>query len=132
MNSPSTERINTSVQLPTSADNVTLLAVTAERRPCSNRSISPARRAHSSKPAAAACGRHGCRKTDRRTPDSFIDPAPHTMQAVSITRAELQRRTKAVTANSHRQVRHDKTIESVSRPLRRCELDFRQLKTVAD
>jgi len=31
----------------------TLLAVAAERRPCSSRSISPARRAHSSKPAAA-------------------------------------------------------------------------------
>jgi len=35
---------------------VTLLAFAAERRPCSNRSISPGRRAHSSKPAAAACG----------------------------------------------------------------------------
>jgi len=44
------------VQLPTSADNVTLLAVAAERRPCSDVSISPARRAHSSKPAAVACG----------------------------------------------------------------------------
>jgi len=31
----------------------TQLAVAAERRPCSSRSISPARRAHSSKPAAA-------------------------------------------------------------------------------
>jgi len=41
------------VQLPTSADNVTLLAVAAERRPCGNQSISPARRAHSSKPARA-------------------------------------------------------------------------------
>jgi len=28
--------------------------------------------------------------------------------------------------------RHDKTVLSVSRPLRRCELDSRQLKTVAD
>jgi len=34
-----------------------------------------------------------------------------------------------VKANSHRHARHDK---SVSRPLRRCELDSRQLKTVAD
>ena len=58
------------VQLPASADNVTLPAFAAERRaavfmdrkaaapaadaPCSNRSISPACRAHSSKPAAAA------------------------------------------------------------------------------
>jgi len=34
--------------------------------------------------------------------------------------------------NSHRHARHDKTVLSVSRPLRRCELDSRQLKTVAD
>ena len=34
-----------------------------------------------------------------------------------------------VKANSHRHAGHDK---SVSRPLRRCELDSRQLKTVAD
>jgi len=42
-------------QLPTPADNVTLLAVAAERRPCSNRSIFRGRRAHSSKPAARCC-----------------------------------------------------------------------------
>jgi len=30
--------------------------------------------------------------------------------------------------NSHRHARHDKTVLSVSRPLRRCELDSRQLK----
>ena len=40
--------------------------------------------------------------------------------------------TDHVKANSHRHVRHDKTVLSVSRPLRRCELDSRQLKTVAD
>ena len=40
------------VQLPTYAGNVALFTLAAERRPCSNRSISPARRAHSSKPAA--------------------------------------------------------------------------------
>ena len=51
-------------QLPTSADNVTLLALAAERRPCGNRSISPGRRAHSSKPAAP-CGRM-TGQTDRR------------------------------------------------------------------
>ena len=34
--------------------------------------------------------------------------------------------------NSHRHAGHDKTVLSVSRPLRRYELDFRQLKTVAD
>jgi len=35
-------------------------------------------------------------------------------------------------ANSHRHAEHDKTVLSVSRPFRRCELDSRQLKTVAD
>ena len=35
-------------------------------------------------------------------------------------------------ANSHRLARRDKTVLSVSRPFRRCELDSRQLKTVAD
>jgi len=49
---------------------VTLLAFAAERRPCSNRSISPGRRAHSSKPTTAECGvrfdgTDG--QTDRRT-----------------------------------------------------------------
>jgi len=40
---------------------------------------------------------------------------------------------QTVKANSHRHDRHDKTVLSVSRPLRRCELDFRQLnQTVAD
>ena len=34
-------------------------------------------------------------------------------------------------ANSHRLARHDKTVLSVSCPLRRRELDSRQLKTVA-
>ena len=48
------------VQLPTSADNVTLLAFAAAERRAAvrrviDRSISPARRAHSSKPAAAIC-----------------------------------------------------------------------------
>jgi len=37
-----------------------------------------------------------------------------------------------LTANSHRHARHDKTVLSVSRPIRRCELDSRQLKTIAD
>jgi len=35
-------------------------------------------------------------------------------------------------ANSYRHARHDKTVLSVSRPLRRHELDCRQLVTVAD
>jgi len=42
------------LQLRTSADNTALLAVAAQHRPRSNRLLSPARRAHSSKPAAAA------------------------------------------------------------------------------
>ena len=42
------------VQLPTYADNVTLPAFAAERRPCSSRPTSLGRRAHSSKPAATA------------------------------------------------------------------------------
>ena len=55
-----------------SADNVALPAFAAAhraavRRPCSSRSISPARRAHSSKPVTAACGgRQTDRQTDRR------------------------------------------------------------------
>ena len=35
-------------------------------------------------------------------------------------------------ANLHRHARRDKTVLPVSRPLLRCELDPRQLKTVAD
>jgi len=44
------------IQLPTSADNVALLAFAdaTEGRPCSKRSMSPARRANGSKPAAVA------------------------------------------------------------------------------
>ena len=82
------------VQLPTPADNVTLLASTAARRPCSNRLISPGRRTHSSKPAAAACagrmmGRTD-RQTDRRTLDGFIDFAPHTRFRLNDLGPDLQ------------------------------------------
>jgi len=58
------------------------------RRLCSNRSISPVRWAHSSKPTVAACGgrmlwqTYG--RTDGRTPNSCIDTARHTMRAVPI------------------------------------------------
>jgi len=53
---------------------------------CSNRSISRGRRAHSSKPAAAACGERMAhtrvdRQTDGQTLYRFIDLAPHTMWA---------------------------------------------------
>ena len=76
------------VQLPTSADNVALLAFAdaTERRPCYKRSTSPARRAHSSKPAVAAAEWRDHQK-DRRTdvrPDDFMDTAPHAMRALSI------------------------------------------------
>ena len=37
-----------------------------------------------------------------------------------------------IKANSHHHARQDKTALSVSRPLRKSELDSRQLKTVAD
>ena len=74
------------VQLPTSADNVTLLAFAAERR---------AGRRYQSTVAAAGCTapvsqtrRSGVWRTndgtDRRTAGSFMAPAPHTMRAVSI------------------------------------------------
>jgi len=53
------------LQLHTPADNMALLAVAAEHRPRSNRLLSPARRAHSSKPAAAACGGRMMGQTDR-------------------------------------------------------------------
>ena len=65
----------------TSADNVTLLAFAAER--CAalapvgrrNRSISPARRTHSSKPAAAPCSTDW--RTDGRTQYRNIDPVTY-------------------------------------------------------
>ena len=60
----------------------------AARRCCSDRSISPARRAHSSKPAPAGlllCAHAGTDgRTDGWTPYGFIDPAPHIMRAVLI------------------------------------------------
>jgi len=81
------------VQLPTSADNVTLLAFAAERRPCSNRPISPTRRAHSSKPAEAACGGRMMEQTDGRTTDRYIDP-PTRMQGASIEHSTRSTRQK--------------------------------------
>ena len=51
-------------------------SVLLRHQPCSNRSISPARWAHSSKPAAG--------EWDRRTPYHYIDPAPHSIRAVPI------------------------------------------------
>ena len=64
-----------------------LSASAAERRaagaPCGNRSLSPAHRELSSKPkAAAGVGRMVDKRTDGRTPDRYIDHAPHTMRAM--------------------------------------------------
>jgi len=62
-----------------SADNMTPIALAAEHRPCSNRLISPACRAHSRKPAEVACSGRIMGRTDvqiyRQTPDTFINPA---------------------------------------------------------
>ena len=67
-----------------------LLSAVLRRRCCwaqgSNRSISPVRRALSSKPAAAACGGRRVGQTDRRTTDRCTDPARRTMRAVSINK----------------------------------------------
>ena len=52
------------VQLPMSADNVTLLASAAEHRPCNNGPISPGCWVHSSKPTRAACSGWMMRQTD--------------------------------------------------------------------
>jgi len=48
-------------------------------------SISPARGAISSKPAARHSGCRTMGQTDGPAPDRYIDPAPHTMHAVSTT-----------------------------------------------
>jgi len=63
-------------------------AVAAGRRSWSNRSISPAYRAHSSKPAARCCSVDSWyRQTDRRTDTSPLHRpcCIHTMRAVSIS-----------------------------------------------
>jgi len=60
----------------------------AARRRCSSRSISLARRAHSSKPVAssgfAAVGPCWERRTDGRTSYRFIDYAQHSIRAVPV------------------------------------------------
>ena len=61
-----TTTTNLCVRLRTYADNVALPAF-ARRRCCSNRSISPARRAHSSKPEAAGLLPLAHAGTDRQT-----------------------------------------------------------------
>jgi len=63
---------------------MTLSAFAAKRRAAVDRYLLPARRSAANPPhAAAAVDRRG-RPTDGRTPDRYIDPAPHTMRAASI------------------------------------------------
>jgi len=54
--------------------------------------------------------------------------APGTPGTMDSSSLDARRRLKA---NSHPHARHDKTVLSLSRPLRRRELDSRQLKIVA-
>ena len=63
-------------QLPTYTDKLHCPHSPATPCCCSNRSILLARRAHSSKPAAA-----GLLQTDGQTPYRFVDSVPHTMRA---------------------------------------------------
>jgi len=57
----------------------------------------------------------------------------HLWNVIELLRVANRESICNVKANSHRHARNDKkTVLSVSRPLRRCELDSRQLKTVAD
>ena len=70
------------VRFSTMAGNVTLLNLAVDRcaagrRPCSNRSVSPARRAHISKPTT-----WDRQQTDRWASDSYTDPVPHTTPSV--------------------------------------------------
>jgi len=64
------------VELPTSAINVTLLAFAAERR-AANENHATIR--------FVCVARADGQSEDRRTPDRFVDPAPHTTRVVSVT-----------------------------------------------
>jgi len=68
------------VQLPTSAVNVTLLAVTAEHRSCSDQLVSLARWANSIYRSGAR-GQNDW--TDRRTPFRDIDPVAYYANSVN-------------------------------------------------
>ena len=63
------------------------------RRPCSNRPISPIRRAHSSKPAGRCCSGR-MRQTYGRTPYRYIDPGAHST-IVTSSESERRRTTRA-------------------------------------
>jgi len=83
------------VQLHTPADNMTLLAVAAERRPNSNRSLSPTLRTHSSKPAARCCSG----RRDTRTDTVPLHKHRHTERSVSNV-AYLEKQTILIFATS--------------------------------
>ena len=59
-----------------------------------------------------------------------LNPGPSVHESSTLTTRLLSH--PRIEANSHHQTRHDNTVLSVSRPLRRCELNSRQLNTVAD
>jgi len=65
----------------TSADNVVLRAFAAACRQCNNRLISPGRRRRKQQQTQSS-RMQMTGQTDGRTPDSCIDPDPHTMPAV--------------------------------------------------
>ena len=74
---------------------MTPLAVAAGRRSCSNRSISPSRRAHSSKPRRTLMQRltDGTdRQTDGGTPYHHINPAAYYASSVKGVRFKLKQR----------------------------------------
>jgi len=70
------------------------------------------------------CGRLSLSLTSFFTADQWVAP-PWRMQLKNTQIYRLK-------ANSYHHARHDETVLSVWRPLRRRELDFRQRKTVAD
>ena len=66
-----------------------------------------------------------------RTVDLSHVPLPANCSVAATNSTRLGNFT-SLKADSHRHARHVKTVLCVSRPLRRWELDSRQLKTVAD
>jgi len=91
---------------------MTLPAFAAERRAAAPlllgpdsrrcRSIFPARTALSSKPAARRCCCRSVEQTDGRTLDRFVDPALHTVRAVSLNNYKsMANQSENASAQSH-------------------------------
>ena len=90
------------VQIPTSADNVTLLTFAAQPHAAEaplllgvqcwaaiDRYLLPARHSAANPPHTTAAVDRWDRQTDRETPDRYTEPAgwlPHTMRAVAVTK----------------------------------------------